>query len=733
MRRDSIRVEMEKDEKQLKVKKTLFKVLMKDDMKAVVDMYKNDKAVQKEKITRSGDTALHIAISNGEEDIVEQLVGAIGKGPEAVVTLKVANEQGNTAFHLAASVGNIRMCECIVKSNDDTTELLSARNEEGETPFFWAALHGKKEAFLFLHKIYGKDAGSKCYRRNNGDTILHCAIAGEYFDLAYQIILLYEELANSFNQHGITPLHLLASKPSAFKSGSHLRGWNKLIYPCIYIDDLRQQKQQKKFRMIKTYEEEVKPKHPENYQTCVNLYRLVKKAFEVIGRQWNGKTTNNQQNTNAIGYSGPRDPENPNKQSHRDNGVRVHQLFPDNYNTFIEFVKLVYKAIQIMFGQGSREIKKIIEKKEKHKWSVQIVDKLLEFVSMYEYDDTGENPQQMEDQRDNTAMLLEFSELQQLAKKDTIEKKETPILLAAKNGIVEIVERILKHFPVAIHDKDSEKKNVVLLAVENRQPQVYQFLLKCKIARETVFQCVDGKGNSALHLPATLGGYGPWLIPGAALQMQWEIKWYEFIKNSKPLHYFFRYNAENQSPKDVFITTHRKLIQDGSDWLRKTSESCSVVSTLVATVAFATSATIPGGVKQDIGTPVLGNQLAFDVFAIASLVALCFSVTSVVMFLAILTSRYQERDFLWDLPVKLLLGLTSLFVGIAAMLVSFCAGHFFLLQQKLKYAAVPVYTVTCLPITLFAMAQFPLYFDLLWAILKTVPQRSYRVIPPKNI
>lgn len=106
-------------------------------------------------------------------------------------------------------------------------------------------------------------------------------------------------------------------------------------------------------------------------------------------------------------------------------------------------------------------------------------------------------------------------------------KKETPILLAAKNGITEIVEEILKLFPVALHDMNSDKKNIVLLAVENRQPHVYQLLLKRTIMKDIVFRKVDNKGNSALHLAATLGDHKPWLIPGAALQMQWEIKWYE--------------------------------------------------------------------------------------------------------------------------------------------------------------------------------------------------------------
>jgi len=211
--------------------------------------------------------------------------------------------------------------------------------------------------------------------------------------------------------------------------------------------------------------------------------------------------------------------------------------------------------------------------------------------------------------------------------------------------------------------------------------------------------------------------------------MQWEIKWHEFVKESMPFHFFQRYNKKGETSREIFTETHKDLVKDGSEWLTSTSESCSVVAALIATVAFASATTVPGGVKQDVGTPTLENQPAFDAFAISSLVALCFSVTALVMFLSILTSRYQEKDFGSDLPKKLLLGLTSLFVSIASMLIAFCAGHFFVLKDKLKYAAFPVYAVTCLPITFFAVAQFPLYFDLIWATFLKVPQRSYKVIP----
>ncbi|KAL6185540.1 hypothetical protein ACLB2K_041672 [Fragaria x ananassa] len=189
-------------------------------------------------------------------------------------------------------------------------------------------------------------------------------------------------------------------------------------------------------------------------------------------------------------------------------------------------------------------------------------------------------------------------------------------------GVTEMVEKILDKFPVAIPDVDSDNKNVVLLAVENRQPHVYNLLQKRQILKESLLRQLDNKGNSALHLAATCGQYRPWLIPGAALQMQWEIKWYKFVRNSMPHRYFVRQNSSGQTPKEIFIDTHKHLITEGSKWLTKTSESCSLVAALIATVAFATSATVPGGLDQQTGEPILKDKAAFNAFTISSLVAL---------------------------------------------------------------------------------------------------------------
>ncbi|CAI9771172.1 unnamed protein product [Fraxinus pennsylvanica] len=300
------------------------------------------------------------------------------------------------------------------------------------------------------------------------------------------------------------------------------------------------------------------------------------------------------------------------------------------------------------------------------------------------------------------------------------DKGDTPLHLAAAVGWLSICEYI------ALNDHlDSSGKNALMLAAENRQTTIFNYLVEKKLP-EFVFHQFDDQGNSILHLAAMLGELQPWLIPGAALQMQWEIKWYKHVKHSVPPLSFAHNNNRGETPRKIFIQTHRKLVKEGTNWLIKTSESCSVIAALIATVAFATSATVPGGLKEDTGHPVLENKTAFDVFSVTSLVALTLSVTALVFFLSINTSRWQERDFKLTLPRKLLLGLSSLFASIVAMLISFCAGHTFILREKLRYAAVPIYGVAFIPVAFFALVQLQLCYDLLWSTIIKVPLRSYK-------
>lgn len=239
-------------------KKKLFNKAMKGQWKEVIDIYRENPWIHQVKITRSGATALHIAVFNGEGEIVKMLVDII-RECRTFDALKMKDELGNTPLHNAALLGKVNMCRCIATVKPS---LIGIRNLDNETPFFVSVLHGHKNAFLSLHYLCEDNGGRYC-RGNHGNTILHAAISGDYYgnlllsfyrdnltnmwcserkhifivpDLAFQIIYLYSELVNSVNELGLSPLHLLAGKPSAFRSGSHLRRWDLFIYHCKLID-----------------------------------------------------------------------------------------------------------------------------------------------------------------------------------------------------------------------------------------------------------------------------------------------------------------------------------------------------------------------------------------------------------------------------------------------------------------------------------------------------------------
>ncbi|XP_028789093.1 serine/threonine-protein phosphatase 6 regulatory ankyrin repeat subunit A-like [Neltuma alba] len=156
--------------------------------------------------------------------------------------LGAENDRKNTPLHLAAIRGDVKMCR---KMGDGDPSLIARRNIDGETPLFLAALHGNKEAFLWLYYLYVgiHDVSStdidQCIRNNNDDTILHCAIAEGHADVAIEILQrcghrLKEMMTQ--NNNGLSPLHLLAATPSAFES-TDLPSRSfvvKLLYHCKY-------------------------------------------------------------------------------------------------------------------------------------------------------------------------------------------------------------------------------------------------------------------------------------------------------------------------------------------------------------------------------------------------------------------------------------------------------------------------------------------------------------------
>ncbi|KAK4752445.1 hypothetical protein SAY87_021243 [Trapa incisa] len=643
------------------------------------------------------DTALHVAVTvaNDETEHVSKIIRGI---PECLLPkiLRMKNHRGNTPLHLAAANGNIDICMHIV---DKDKCLIAEKNDEGETPLFLAAHRGQEDAFLYLEHQFGKEAILEdqvgMLVNSKGDTILHSVISGELFAFAIRIVRSYPSLVNRANHEQLKPLHVLALQPRSFKSSivAQLGLFDLMVYTWIIIPKYSLEEDRK----VKTIVLEIEGKRnrktlmcPTEYKTCLDFYDMAKRMFcRTIGN----KACLEEGSRGLI-----------KEEEAGDSGERKRRGNENGNVPSTTACKAVFEMVKFMLNVpfhflGRRSVLSIVNDKKKHRYAKQLLNELLtNELPTYSY-----NKPKNKGKRQQPGQCS--SEPQVLG--------ETPLLTAAKLGIKEIVNAILKKFPKAIEEeKDFQEKNAVLLAAENRQSKVYRLLVeRSTMMKENIFSQVDCDGNSALHLASRYNPDRPWPARGPALQMKWEISWHEYVKNSMPPNFFAPRNKYRKTAEEIFRESHQELKKKGEEWLKTTCTAYSVISTLITTVAFATAATIPGE-YDDQGRPRLEKEFAFRLFSVASLIAVCASMSATVYFIGILTSRNELEDFAVSLPTCLTDGLACLFLSIVSILVSFGSGFYFSVRGQLENAAYPILGVMCLPATLFIISQLPLYVGL---------------------
>ncbi|ESR40740.1 hypothetical protein CICLE_v10026492mg [Citrus x clementina] len=209
--------------------------------------------------------------------------------------------------------------------------------------------------------------------------------------------------------------------------------------------------------------------------------------------------------------------------------------------------------------------------------------------------------------------------------------------------------------------------------------------------------------------------------------MQREMQWFKAVENLVRPSFQEMHNASNKTPREVFTETHKELVKEGEKWMKDTAQSCTVVVSLIITVVFAAAFTVPGGNNNE-GIPNFLHDVPFIVFITSDALALFSSATSLLMFLGILTSRYAEEDFLVSLPRKLIIGLLSMFFSIAAMMVAFGATIYIALSQPWKWVIIPISLLAFIPVTLFALLQFPLLVEIFLSTYRPSLCRSFKYV-----
>ncbi|KAI4978497.1 hypothetical protein ZWY2020_015250 [Hordeum vulgare] len=287
---------------------------------------------------------------------------------------------------------------------------------------------------------------------------------------------------------------------------------------------------------------------------------------------------------------------------------------------------------------------------------------------------------------------------------------ESPLHVAAYYGSTEAMVELLKQCPDVAEMVDSNGRNAFHVAVTSGKVDSLRCLVK-QVRPKEIVNGVDHQGNTPLHLAATLsriqsalvllkdhrtnpcvlnrdGESARSLIEKRATTEEMDI--YEMylckrLKKSK----VSRCNKEQQSPSRLYSEN------DGRDELNVTT----LVATLIATVSFAATFTLPGGYNQTEGTAIHANKAAFKIFLFSNTVAMCSSI--VVVFCP---TMWAWRDP-FELKLDLLMWsrrLTS--VAFFAMLVSFMTAVYITVEPTARWPAyVVIAIVTSTPIMVCAV------------------------------
>ncbi|XWS16047.1 hypothetical protein CRYUN_Cryun34aG0052500 [Craigia yunnanensis] len=245
----------------------------------------------------------------------------------------------------------------------------------------------------------------------------------------------------------------------------------------------------------------------------------------------------------------------------------------------------------------------------------------------------------------------------------------------AKFGVFELITYLIQSHPDLIWRVDEHSRSIFHMSVIHRQEKIFRLIHDIGAHKDMIAAYKDKNNHCILHLAGKIAPPNRLnIVSGAALQMQRELLWFkELEKNVQPLYKEMR-DINGSTPRMLYAEEHAKLVKEGEKWMKSTASSCMLVAMLITTVMFAAIFTVPGGNDNDKGTPIFLEAKSFIIFAVSDAFALFSSVTSILMFLSILTSRYAQR---------------------------------------LAWIAVPAALIVCIPVTLFAFLQFPLLADMI--------------------
>ncbi|XP_026662279.2 uncharacterized protein LOC103711819 [Phoenix dactylifera] len=628
-------------------------------------------------VNLSEDPLLSVVIACGKSKLAIKLLANMP--PEKLMD---KNFNDDTALHVAAEMGDESVVEALVKKNRD---LLGASNKQLEIPLHKAALFGRRRIFWDLVR-HGSNARAN---REDGATMLHCAVVGKAPELALEIAKEYRDLMTRRNSKAVTPLQLMVTIPEAFPSQSHLGPIESLIYDWIPLEE-RHKKPVEESSVRETSD----PRYKDN--ECLQLVRTSRRKL------------------------------------------------PPNYASFFDMLELACIPVRwariLVFNilkQLSTRIQDLELQKKNHKQAMELIAYLAKDLDYWDFIDKGRKPStapseylptppdmiskpptissgRNETSKSNENQRKQGNEkLPEVGTNKKLRWNESPLILGAALGLHEFVKQILTVCPASASLHDTEGRNVLQVAILHGQEKIVEIIESMATGKNPVLpswllsEIEKTTQNTILHYAAvkTVQENFP------ATQMQYELQWFERVKRLVRKDLDYSRNQDELTAQELFNEEHKIMVQNGKEQLMEMGKT---YSSLVAAVVFASSFSIPGD-KDANNNPVFLHKTAFKVFSHAYVIGLSCAATALVLFLSLLTSPYRVQEFRRSIPTKYFFANVSFSLALVALLVAFTCNIYLNIYGGRKaqtkdlvplVCELTIFPVVCLFVLLYRGASF---------------------------
>ncbi|KAJ0018600.1 hypothetical protein Pint_12291 [Pistacia integerrima] len=176
----------------------LYRAALAGDWNSAEKIFKEDKIYITAKLSKEGETALHIAAAAMSTGFVKKLLEQMKRED-----LAIKNNAGNTAFFLAAASGIVEIVKAMMEKNKD---LVKIRGSNDMLPLHKATLMGNKKMVEYLYEVTGDELLDDNDRFELLISLLN-------HDIALDLVERHPETAIVRDENKETALHYLARMP----------------------------------------------------------------------------------------------------------------------------------------------------------------------------------------------------------------------------------------------------------------------------------------------------------------------------------------------------------------------------------------------------------------------------------------------------------------------------------------------------------------------------------------